>query len=252
LELVVVLTILVAIAGILVPLLPNFLHRANVASCVTNISELDKLIQTQQNLNAAYPDHMDNLVIGSGLATYALTGATGEFKQASYTAGSLTTDEAAALTNAGITSVANLVENAGGDWRPTAWPYSSGETTQPTFTPVDSSLKVATLTPFGAQLLGLPNATNYKYVIFGLNKPCTLFRNLATEAPYHFADTPTEDPATYYMCFGAVFIVTRDVSGSPQTLENAKFMGSFAFHDFGLATADSHTKEWWDQNKNDR
>ena len=255
LELVVVLTILVAVAGLLVPLLPNFVHRANVASCTTNISELDKIIQTYQGTYGQNPDRMDNLVIGGSLASYALTGSTGQYGQASFVAGTLTAAELTSLNSSGINNVANLVENAGGDWRPTAWPYNADASTTATITPLGTN--VAVLTQTGANLMGVPFSSNYKYVIFGMNKPCTLFRNMAEEPPYHFADTPAEDPATYYMCFAAVFLVTHEVQDTQgnltsQTLSAAKYVGTVAFHDFGLATADSHTKEWWDQLKNDR
>ena len=75
LELVVVLAILVAIGGLVVPLLGNYLHRANIASCAVNIPEMDKWIQTYTNLYAAYPDRMDNLCLAAGgLASYVQTG----------------------------------------------------------------------------------------------------------------------------------------------------------------------------------
>jgi type II secretory pathway pseudopilin PulG len=277
LELVVVLTILVAITGLVVPLLPNFVHRANIASCTTNISELDKWIQSYQSMYSELPDKMDNLVIGTGLASYVLDGSTGEYTSASFTPDALTKPEENALINAGITQLAQLIENPGGDdnhWSPTAWPYSKIETTAPTITALSTSggTTVAVLTDFGERLMGLPTTettttakdttkSEYRYVIFGLNKACTLFRNFASEPPYHFADTSSEDPSTYYMPFAAVFMVSKSVtvtptSGSATTtttdFEQAKFMGSVAFHDFGLATGDSHTKEWWEQLKSDR
>lgn len=193
------------------------------------------------------------------VAIYVLTGQ----PSPSFSAGSLTDAEAAALTSYGLTQVATLVENAGGDWKPTFWPYGASQTTDPTLTAVTSSLSVAVLTKTGAQYMGLPTGANgvpsgdtttgnYKYVIFGMNKPCTLFRTAASEPPYHFADTPTEDPAMFYMPFAAVYMVTRDFNGSAKTLSRPRFMGSIAFHDFGLATGASHTKEWWDQLKDDR
>jgi hypothetical protein len=84
-----------------------------------------------------------------------------------------------------------------------------------------------------------------------------LFRNLAAEPSYHFADTPTEDPATYYMCLGLVFAVRIEVDGPNDTRvakvpEQAKYMGCVAYHDFGLSTAGMHTKEWWERLKNER
>ena len=258
LELVVVLAILVALGGLLVPMLGNYLHRANIASCTVNIPELDKWIQAYVNLYSTYPDRMDNLCLaGGGLASYVQTGEGGEYG-ASFTAVELTADDAAALNGAGITTLCNIVEDAGGDWNPTFWPYGADRSTLPSMTPVAEGVEVGTLTPVGMRLMGLPGAatgaTNYKYVIFGLNTPCTLFRNMAQEAPYHFADTEIEDPATFYMPFAAVFMVARPNAGdtAPVPLSSASYVGTIAFHDFGLSTAGMHTQEWWNRLKDER
>jgi hypothetical protein len=200
---------------------------------------------------------MDNLVVGSDLATYVQTGAGGDYG-ASFTAEALTADDASALTEAGIENLCNIVEDAGGDWNPTFWPYGADRDTAPGTTAVADGVEVGTLTPSGIRLMGLPGATsggaNYKYVIFGLNTPCTLFRNIAEEAPYHFADTPAEDPATFYMAFAAVFMVAKpnEAGSASEPLESAKYMGAVAFHDFGLSTAGMHTQEWWSRLKDER
>jgi len=258
LELVVVLAILVAIGGLVMPMLGNYLHRANIASCAVNIPEMDKLIQSYVNLYAEYPDRMDNLCLAAGgLASYVQTGAGGDYG-ASFSAVALTAQDAGALTEAGITTLCNIVPEAGGDWNPTFWPYGASRASPPMTTAVAEDVEVATLTAAGVQLMGLPGSTpanaNYKYVIFGLNTPCTLFRNLAEEAPYHFADTPAEDPATYYMAFGAVYMVSRpNAAGTASVpLESARYMGTIAFHDFGLSTAGMHTQEWWNRLKDER
>jgi prepilin-type N-terminal cleavage/methylation domain-containing protein len=258
LELVVVMAILVALGGLLVPLLGNFLHRANVASCTVNIPEMDKWIQTYVNLHAEYPDKMDNLcdaTAGTELS-YVLDGETGDFEAKSFEPKPLATEEADALREAGITTLCKLVEKADatdpGVWNPTFWPYGVGRLEAPNTTAVAKDVYVATLTETGARLMGLPwgGTTNkYKYVIFGMNAPCTLFRNTVEEVPYHYADTPSEDPATYYMCFGAVFMVRN---GDDEVAEKAVYKGTIAFHDFGLSTAGMHTQEWWDRLKTER
>lgn len=264
LELVVVLTILVAIGALLVPMLPNMVHRSNIASCVVNIAEMDKLMQTYFNTFSSYPDKLDNLCVTAGtLPGYVAKGeltADGGYGY-SFEPRELEDAEAESLKEAGITQVCPISEQPDpvGDWKPTFWPYSNSLTTPPTPVGVDSAdLKVATLTAAGAKLMGLPYSTNYKYVIFGVNTPCTLFRNLAAEPAYHFADTPKEDPATYYMCLGVVFAVKVEVTDADGTTKSAKvpdqakYMGCVAFHDFGLSTAGMHTKEWWERLKSER
>jgi type II secretory pathway pseudopilin PulG len=261
LELVVVLTILVAIGALLVPMLPNMIHRSNIASCVVNIAEMDKLVQTYSNLYAEYPDKLDNLATSaSKLASYVANGAGGDYG-ASFEAGTMTANDKKALKGAGITTLCVLKEDQKGDWKPTFWPYSDDMSSGPSTVSVDDASGVAVVTDVGARLMGLPYTANYRYVTFGVNAPCTLFRNLAAEPAYHFADTPSEDPATYYMCLGLVFAVAVegdgvDADGKPtkvsKALEHAKYMGCVAYHDFGFSTAGMHTKEWWERLKSER
>jgi prepilin-type N-terminal cleavage/methylation domain-containing protein len=260
LELVVVLAILAALAGILVPLLPNLVHRATVATCTTNLAEIGKLIQTYQSLNASlYPDKMDNLVeTGGSLATYVLNGSLANPPNTWFTAGSLGQDEVTALNNAGITQTAELIEQPSpvGDWAPTFWPYNNSRATALTFTPISTSQQVAVVNTVGMNELGLPSNNGERYVIFGLNIPCTLFRNLAQEPPYHNPDHPDEDPALYYKCFGLVFLVSYDnpvntaAGGTQQTVVPgfaAKFVGPVGFDHDGPVTTSAHLSEYFQQ-----
>ena len=61
LELVVVMGILVGLAAILVPLMPNMLRRAHKATDATQSGELAKAIQTCQAATYSYPDRWDSL-----------------------------------------------------------------------------------------------------------------------------------------------------------------------------------------------
>src|SRR5580692_5139456 len=63
-ELVVVLMVLVALAGVLVPMLPSMLTRAHVAAHTTNVTELTKVIMEYQALNNGFPDQWDSLTDG--------------------------------------------------------------------------------------------------------------------------------------------------------------------------------------------
>src|SRR5207245_6349560 len=72
-ELVIVLVILVALAGIVIPLLPNMLTRAHTASAATNMQEVIKLIATYAQLTFAYPDGWDSLTDGANIVSYVPT-----------------------------------------------------------------------------------------------------------------------------------------------------------------------------------
>jgi type II secretory pathway pseudopilin PulG len=65
-ELVVVLVILIAVAGVVLPMLPSFLTKTHDAVTTTNISEVDKAIGGFFAANLAYPDLFDSLVDSSG------------------------------------------------------------------------------------------------------------------------------------------------------------------------------------------
>ena len=63
-ELVVVMVILIALAGILLPLFPSMLTRAHTSSTATNISEANKAVQLYYNMYSAYPNNLDNIAAG--------------------------------------------------------------------------------------------------------------------------------------------------------------------------------------------
>jgi len=69
-ELVVVLTILVALAGIVVPLLPSMVSHAHTAAHATNVVEIDKIVEAYNMLNHGYPDNLDSLVAGGAGAAF--------------------------------------------------------------------------------------------------------------------------------------------------------------------------------------
>ena len=65
LELVVVMAILIALAGILVPVFPDLLARASTSTGATNLTEVAKAVQMYQGLYRSYPDLLDSLVDGT-------------------------------------------------------------------------------------------------------------------------------------------------------------------------------------------
>ena len=116
-ELVVVLIVLVALAGILVPMLPSMLTRSHVATHTTNVVEIAKLIMTYQATNNAFPDQWDSMVDPAGAQITYLAGGVlnptpgsgGPNGQAGglFTAQVPTQAELTALNAAGIRSVHN-------------------------------------------------------------------------------------------------------------------------------------------------
>ena len=67
LELVVVMTILIALAGILVALFPGFLRLAHTSTGATNLSDLNRVFHTYNQVNRGWPNGLDNLHDGTNL-----------------------------------------------------------------------------------------------------------------------------------------------------------------------------------------
>ena len=193
-ELVVVMVILAAVAGIVLPLLPNMLKRAHSSTGSTNISEIGKSIQQHQALYHAYPNNFDTLVTGTGMASYIPGGSSTDFAVVAATA-----DHAETLEEAGITTLAQMVESAGGDWSPTFYPYGANAALSPKSAPISTTIaagtNMATLTLAAKQRLGLATDADTTYAIFGIGGFTTMQGTSLQEAPVHYPDSGEDNPA---------------------------------------------------------
>ena len=250
-ELVVVMVILAALAGILIPNLTGMTTRAHASTSATNAGEITKAVQTYQVQYLGYPNNLDSLLtnISSGtLATYMPSGGTDVTTTTLATAdGTL-----AALTHAGITSVTQMVESTAGAssgtyaWSATFYPYAA---------PLTGSTPLTTTLADGNKLLGLNGLAaarefgapaTAKYVMLGVGKYSTLNR-VMQEAPVHFDDDSSGSPAVSYARYLTVFQVTE--ADGTTGLEKAKLLGVVALHDDGVSGVSSHLAEYWAANK---
>jgi type II secretory pathway pseudopilin PulG len=246
LELVVVLVILMAVAGILVPLLPGMLGRAHTAEHGTNINEVNKAVEGFNIVNRGYPDNLDLLAPSTVLPGYAAGGGSGSGATACggeliTDSADLTADELAALTNAGISHV----------WTPTGTelvtaPYGA----EPTATTLSTSSRLGILsTAARLRLYNEPTANTSKYVVFGLGPRCDMVGRPGgvPEAPLHFADERGTggDPNRTYSRYGLVFRIS-DSAGV--ALERAQFVGALALHEGELSGANAASAEYHRQN----
>lgn len=234
-ELVVVMAILVALAGILVPMLPKMLKRAHGASSATSTSELSKSIQTYHSLYFAYPDNYDSLTAADGtLNTYVPGGLTPV---------ALTADTLASLNDAGIMSVRRMVASAGGDWSPTFYPYGNDSSVFPVADALTATDSLASLSPaVAAQQFGASADVDCTYVVFGVGSFTSMQGKVLQDAPIHFGEGANDSPGAVYARFGVVFQVT-DAEG--EALEKAQFIGAGAFHDGGFVSLGSHLAEYY-------
>lgn len=249
-ELVVVLTILVALGGIVVPVVGNFFTRSHVATCTTNIPELSKLMIMKASENGAYPDGFQTGIASAAFTHGAISVASGDVVNNTLNGASglqthtLTADEVLALNGAGITTV-----------------YDHGVASDPTFEidPTSRTLaagqELVALTNEQAEAISLPIGTgtstaiaNQRYVWLGLGPECTLFGAVAMEAPAHFGDDPDRGPNDVFSRFGAIFQLADETGGA---LETAKFKRiTYSIDGEVFETIDSHVQVFWEDTDN--
>jgi len=243
-ELIVVLVILVALAGIVVPLLPNMIGRTHTASAATSITEANRIIQTYEQLYQSYPNDLDNLAGTGGPVDYLPA------VPAQFTVAALKDYEAAALVNSGITRVWGMYDTkvnllaAGGT--PTFNPYSST-----TAQAVATGLNVAYLTETAVESLsGIvrddPALTGDVYVVFGFGKRTTAIGKVVSDAPLHFGENAASNANSVYCRFGIVFRVARgNGTATPTKLDRAVFVGVVDFGGDGISGSDAHLGEYY-------
>jgi prepilin-type N-terminal cleavage/methylation domain-containing protein len=239
-ELIVVMLILAAVAGLVLPLLPSMVTRAHTSTGATNISEVAKAIQTHQATYLKYPSNFDSLITGTGVATYLPGAASGDLVVLNATASHVD-----ALQDSGITTIAQMVEGAvGGDWNPTFYPYGANKALSPKSAPISTAIALntpmATLSLAAKQRLGLATDADTVYVVFGLGGYTTMQGKTLQEAPVHFADKQDEGPNAAYGRYGVVFQLTSGTTA----LENALLTQVVAFHDDGVVNLGDHLVEY--------
>lgn len=236
-ELIVVLTILVALGGLLTPVIANALTRSHVATCSVNIPETYKALLLRQTTVGDLGDGWTTGVFGAG------TGAGEAVNDSAASAfggggsggldalvGTLTAAEAVALNEAGINTVFNHGDPATvPDYNVTFNPGLTGVA-------LDDSTPVIILDTAAADAIYLPSANGERYVWLGLDVSWTGIGTSIGEPPVHFGDTPGALPHEVYSRFGAVFqvgdaggtfpsaqlrTVTYNIEGEAATFETA-------------------------------
>ena len=260
-ELIVVLMILIALAGILIPMLPGMLGRAHNSTCATNIGETTRAIITYQQLYSQYPNNWDALGDGTKIIDYFANGAALPASQGGpgtnpgngeLTALTLTAAEASALTGTGITTVQAMVPtfaSAPAGFDPTFNNYSST-------TPATGAVAIKT----GTVLAGLDPANNAnalarcitfnlsttgRFVVLGVGPRNSMIGKTVQSAPVHFPDQTVINPEYAYMRFCAIFRVSDSAVGA--NITQATLVGVAPIMDSGLGGIDDHLQGWFQQ-----
>jgi type II secretory pathway pseudopilin PulG len=260
-ELIVVLMILVALAGLVVPLFPGMLTQAHTSTCSTNIAETSKAIMMYQAAKSAYPNNFDLMSDGAtGIipyfpagsmlpAQYGGPGTLATMGGGQITQSNLTTAELSALNQSGIFSgqAMSLTPND-----PTFDYYLGGSTGLPSLNAVQITAKtpLAFLDPVTGgpgspaynrcNQLGLP--VTARYLVLGVGPRNDMIGATMLSAPVHFGDTPALSPEFGYERLSAFFKVS-DTAVTNFTI--ARFMFAAPIHDDGVGSINDELQNWY-------
>ena len=239
-ELVVVLLVLVALAGILVPQFQNFSVRAHGASGADNAVEISKAITLFEATKLRQPNNYNSLT-GDGTTAIATSlGTPTDFaiQDAGTSGGNAAfANRASNLANAGITALTNIdntAENA---------TFGSETGTQAT---AGAAVNIAFLTATGIANLGLASdpdgdgdATN-DYVALGLGETSEMIGTTMVDAPIHFPEGTDGLPSLTYARWVAIYRVSGDTDAK------AVLVSVAGIDDGELVGANGHLEEYFE------
>lgn len=243
-ELVVVLTILVALGGLLVPVIGNALTRSHVATCASNIPEIYKMLVTAEATRGEFGDGWTTGVFSAGAgdgqpvnnsAANTLGGGGGAGTLA---VGTLTTGEIAALAELGIVNVFNHGDPTAPDYDVT---FNAGLTTEA----LGTTTEVIVLTAPQAEEIYLQAGGSEKYIWLGIDKPWTFLGEVTQEPPVHFGDADGAFPNQAYSRFGAIFQVA-DAAGDALPVAEMKRV-TYSLDGSAFETGDNHIGIHWNE-----
>ena len=235
-ELVVVLTILVALGGIAAATLPNMLNRTHVATVATSLPTIDAAIRQNILLNSGQiGDRFDSLIDNG--APVGFVNASGAY--AAYT---LAGNDASALNDLGL---AELIPADGSVANAT---FQGHQGTTPAA--VETGASVCTLTSAKATEI-LSAVWNYdadanaQYIVLGLGERCSLVGAnedaFFAEAPLHAVDAHSERADNAY----ARVMVIVELADAGTTDAEARYIGVGAPHPDGVQGVATHLQEWY-------
>ena len=224
-EVAVVLLVVVALAGVVVPMALGYAQRSHGATGAGNIAQLTANINRFEVENFEMPDGWDNLIQpGSGTGAFDAALKVLELKDGPLDA----------LKAAGIKTVHPLEDQD--KTSTTTFEYTTFGGTSAGVALIKGS-KVAELVGTTVQAaLGLSNEATDTYVALGIGESLTAIGKTIATAPYDFPEG-AEKPEDSYRRFIAIF----NVSG-----EKAKFVGIVAVEDGEVANIQDHINEYYE------
>lgn len=223
LELVVVLAILAALAGLVLPLAGTYLEKAHAGAASDNFKEIAKVVQQYNTVTRAQPDSLDSLQSALGTVYASLPGG-GSYLSAATT---LTQDQLDAMTEAGVTTFMlhdnGTPESATFDSTSTASALALGSNVVTV-----AAADVADQLGYTSDTAGTP-----VLALFGLGHDNSLIGDWLQEAPYHFPEGG--NPNVIYNRFALVYDISEEDNGGAANGDaRFQFVGVVSLHDDGI------------------
>lgn len=227
LELLIVLTILIALGGIVVASLPGLLERTQAATAAANVSEIDAAIRRGLLTNqGVLGNRFDSLIAASAAGQVPnYVGGNENFQ-----AGTLSTKEVEALAELGVTQLVpadDISQNV------TFNSHIQQEIE------IGSEARVCELNQeyAGIAMFRLwniePNAS-LRYIVLGLGQRCTLVgggsQAVFKEAPIHFSEDAASNPKKMY----SRYLLIVEIDNSSELQSKARYVGTAIPHQSGL------------------
>ena len=245
-----------ALAGILVPLLPNLFVQADNATEATQFGELAKAIQTYQATTMGYPNNFDLLTDGSKFPAYLPP--TGGAAFAGWVeAKTLTAAELSALTAAGIQYVQPLATDTtpqGFDCTLNPYPNTTLTANQVDLTTSAASSEVFAVIDPTTNVNVINNTMTFLQTLIAADPtaltwcsgsvPAVRWSARASRRHQWPCRTParTFTPATNYSRFGVIFKVSGTEIAS---LGQARYVTACSLEDDGLETTPGDIAQYW-------
>ena len=236
-ELTIVLLVLAAVAGIIVPRLTGYGERAHGATTASSMQETAKALSLFEANKGRMPNNWDNLIdVNGGSGTGLPASLTDTGITPALTAGTLASAaEAQVLTDAGIQQVYSF-DSTETTFDATFLPYDGGAT--PTATAVADTMPIAVVpnTVFGF-------SGSEKVVALGIGRLNEMVNEVMTDAPVVF-EGELQPNAAYLRLFVAFQIL--DNAGNP--LPKARPLGVFKVEpaDGSIAGAGTHLQVYYE------
>ncbi len=239
LELLVVLTILIALGGIVIASLPGLLERTQSATAAANVPEIDAALKRNLLIrNGLLGNRFDALVTGS----ISINGDVASYIGGSETFESVPLNDADvnALAELGITELVPAAEDASD---------ATFQSHAGAAIPISAQTKVCAISSaFSGQLIhdlwNIQSTEGSRFVVFGLGQRCSLVGAgpdaLFSDAPIHFSDNSLSSPKNMY----SRYLIVVELKSSEQTVK-ARYIGTAIPHQTGLQGVQDELKEFY-------